>query len=77
MIAFAGNEYPVTDEYYYCENCGHEWVSPAQLKESLERVTAIKRRAQVGASIAACSLPVPYIPPVPPEGILEQYHPST
>lgn len=46
MIAFAGNEYPVTDEYYYCENCGHEWVSPAQLKESLERVTAIKRRAQ-------------------------------
>lgn len=46
MIAFAGNEYPVTDEYYYCENCGHEWVSPAQLKESLERVTAIKRHAQ-------------------------------
>lgn len=34
-------------------------------------------RAQVGASIAACSLPVPYIPPVPPEAILEQYRPPT
>jgi len=46
MITFAGNEYPVVEEYYYCKNCSHEWVSPAQLKESLAQVTAIKRRAQ-------------------------------
>ena len=46
VITFAGNEYPVVEEYYYCKNCSHEWVSPAQLKESLAQVTAIKRRAQ-------------------------------
>ena len=30
-------------------------------------------RAQMGVSIAACSLPVPHIPAVPPDEILDQY----